>query len=251
MDVGQIALLAGAGFIGGIVNALAGGATLITFPAMLMAGLPPVIANASNAVAISPGHVLAVLADREKLSPLRGVMGSQIVAAAFGGAAGAFVLLAIPERYFVLPVPALIGFATLLFALAPAIQGALARRRIAISARTNALWIALASLYGGFFGAGLGIILTAVIALSGSPDIRTVKADKNLLAAAVSATAVLIFIVQGVVAWGPTGVMLAGALFGGFAGGVLNRILPGEIVRWTVIVTGVAMTLIYAVKYWT
>src|SRR5262249_27203706 len=143
------------------------------------------------------------------------------------------------------------GFATLLFALAPAIQAALARRHIAITARANALWIALASLYGGFFGAGLGIILTAVIALSGGSDIPTVKAGKNLLAASVSAAAILIFIVQGGVAWGPTSVMLIGALFGGFAGGVLIRILPGEIVRWTVIATGGAMTLIYAVKYWT
>lgn len=98
---------------------------------------------------------------------------------------------------------------------------------------------------------GLGIILTSTIALSGTTDMRSVKAAKNLLAAVVSATAILIFGVQGSVAWIPALVMSTGALFGGFAGGYLVRILPAEIVRSIVIFVGAVMTLIYAAKYWT
>ncbi|WYX08165.1 sulfite exporter TauE/SafE family protein [Achromobacter xylosoxidans] len=128
------ALLAGAGTLGGVINALAGGATLITFPAMVAAGLPPVIANASSAVAISPGHILAALADRENLPAPDRRFWLLSIATTAGGALGAFILLAIPPAYFILPVPALIAFATLLFAFAPQVQpgaraDAAARRR--------------------------------------------------------------------------------------------------------------------------
>ena len=127
MDWSMAALLAGAGVLGGAINALAGGATLITFPAMVAAGLPPVIANASSAVAISR-HILAALADRENLPAPDRRFWLLSVATTVGGALGAFVLLAIPPAYFILPVPALIAFATLLFAFAPQVQAWSARR---------------------------------------------------------------------------------------------------------------------------
>src|SRR5271168_814642 len=122
MDWPTCSLLAAAGFAGGLINALAGGATLLTFPAMLAAGLPPVIANASNAVAIAPGHAIAALADRQRLPRLDGRLAGLAFVTLIGGTAGAVLLLVIPERLFVLPVPGLIGFATLLFAAAPRIQ---------------------------------------------------------------------------------------------------------------------------------
>jgi uncharacterized membrane protein YfcA len=245
-------LLFAAGIAGGVINALAGGATLLTFPAMLASGLPPVTANASNAVAIVPGHLLAVLADHRKLQPLGFRLGLSVLICLIGGILGALLLLALPERLFVLPVPALIGAATLLFLFSPQIAAWAEHRRGGSepSQLAGSSVLALASIYGGFFGAGLGVILTAVLAIGDPDDIRRVKALKNLLATAVSIAAVTIFIFEGAVSWPQTLVMLSGALFGGYLGGYLVRILPATIVRWFVIVTGAVMAVVYAVKYW-
>lgn len=245
-------LLFAAGIAGGVINALAGGATLLTFPAMAASGLPPVTANASNAVAIVPGHLLAVLADHRKLQPLDLKLGLSVLVCLIGGILGALLLLALPERLFVLPVPALIGAATLLFLFSPHIAAWAERRRGGSepSQLAGSTVLAFASIYGGFFGAGLGVILTAVLAIGDPNDIRRVKALKNLLATAVSIAAVTIFILQGAVRWPQTLTMLFGALFGGYLGGYLVRILPGSVVRWFVIVTGAVMTVVYAVKYW-
>ena len=251
MDWEMWGLLGGAGILGGLVNALAGGATLLTFPAMLAAGLPPVIANASNAVAIAPGHAIAALADRGRLPRLDRRFAALILIAFAGGAAGAILLLVIPERLFILPVPALIGFATLLFAVAPRLQAALkARHGDNRDHPWGAPLLALASVYGGFFGAGLGVLLTAVLAITEGEDLRYVKVLKNLLATMVSAATLIIFSLQGMVRWPPTLIMLAGALAGGYLGGHLIRVLPALIIRRIVIAAGIAMTVIYARRYW-
>lgn len=252
MDYTITILLFGAGIVGGVINALAGGATLITFPAMIAAGLPPVTANASNAVAIIPGHLLAVVADRSKLPRFDRRLLASAVACVIGGFLGAVLLLAIPERYFILPVPALIGFATTLFFFAPRIAHWADARRNGMekSIRVETGTLLIASIYGGFFGAGLGVILTAVLSISDPDDIRAVKALKNLLATCVSLTAVIFFIAQRAVSWHQTVIMLAGALVGGYLGGHLIRILPGTYVRNIVILAGALMTIIYAWKYW-
>jgi hypothetical protein len=252
MDLWSAALLFGAGTIGGVVNAIAGGATLITFPAMLAMGLPPVVANASNAVAISPGHIVAAIADRHKLPTSRRRLLALNLAALIGGTLGALLLLAIPATWFTAPVPLLILFATLLFSAAPRIQSWAEERRAdrARGSGDGALLLGVASVYGGFFGAGLGIILTAVLAITEPNDIRAVKALKNLTAGSVSVAAIVIFIASGIVAWPPTSVMLVGALLGGFVGGRLIRVLPAIWVRNTVIVSGLAMSAVYAWKYW-
>ncbi|MDH2381882.1 sulfite exporter TauE/SafE family protein [Bradyrhizobium sp. CER78] len=258
MDIQTSLLLLAAGIAGGIINALAGGATLITFPAMLAAGLPAVSANASNAVAISPGHLIAALADRGKLPPPTRRTISFVLVSTLGGAIGAGVLLLLPERLFVLPVPALIGFATLLFAFAPQIQTPQAKTWTIGQQKTAALpstaasaaVLGLACVYGGFFGAGLGVILTAVLSVTEPNDIRAIKALKNLLATCVSLAATLIFIVQEAVRWPETLAMLLGAMAGGYAGGHLIRVLPAPVVRQFVIVAGAVMTVIYAARYW-
>lgn len=252
MTSGIVLLLFLSGVAGGVINALAGGATLLTFPAMLAAGLPPITANASNAVAIVPGHLLAVLADRRKVLPLDAKLWSSVLVCLLGGAIGALLLLALPERLFVLPVPALIGIATLLFLFSPRIAAwAEARRGDAEPSRGLGVSVlGLSSIYGGFFGAGLGVILTAVLSIADPDDIRRVKALKNLLATSVSMAAVVIFIAERAVRWPETLTMLSGALLGGYLGGTLVRVLPAIVVRWFVIVTGAAMTIVYAVKYW-
>ncbi|WP_050464077.1 sulfite exporter TauE/SafE family protein [Herbaspirillum autotrophicum] len=252
MDWTIIALLFFSGVAGGIINALAGGATLITFPVMLAAGLAPVTANASNAVAIAPGHLIAAFADREKFPRLDRHLMLSLALCVAGGVMGALLLLALPDHLFVLPVPALVAFATLLFACAPRISAwAGRRRRGAEISRTGGLaTLTCAAVYGGFFGAALGIILTAVLALAEPDDIRKVKVLKNMLATAVSLAAITIFIIQDAVKWQETSIMLAGALPGGYAGGMLVRVLPAHIVRWCVIAAGMVMSLIYAQRYW-
>ncbi|MBC8719945.1 sulfite exporter TauE/SafE family protein [Ochrobactrum sp. Marseille-Q0166] len=251
MDFNIVILLFAAGIAGGLINALAGGATLITFPAMLAAGLSPIAANASNAVAISPGHLIAALADREKLPVLNRRTTLFIAVAVFGGAIGAVLLLVIPERLFILPVPGLIAFATLLFALAPRIQKwASSSYGDLLSTGLNSTVLGMACIYGGFFGAGLGVILSAVLSITEPNDIRAMKALKNLLATCVALVATAIFIFQGAVRWPETIIMLLGAILGGYGGGYLIRILPARYVRLFVIVVGIAMTIIYANKYW-
>ena len=246
----QMLLLFSAGVVGGVVNAVAGGATLITFPIMLMGGLPPVLANATNAVAIAPGHWLAALADRHKMPPLdRQLIGSLVIAFC-AAIVGAGLLLALPGEAFMLPVPALIGFATALFAAAPMLGRWSMQRPGSVAGKGALPALILSSLYGGFFGAGLGILLSAVIALSEPQDIRKVKVLKNLIAGSVSLAAVTVFIFKGVVIWAAAFPMLIGALLGGYAGGHLIRWLPSWLVRAFVIGTGTLMTIFYACRYW-
>jgi uncharacterized membrane protein YfcA len=255
MDWQIFALLSGAGVAGGLINALAGGATLLTFPAMLAAGLPPVIANASNAVAIAPGHAIAALADWQRLPRFDARFAGLALVTLIGGTGGAVLLLIIPERLFVLPVPALIGFATLLFAAAPKIQAwTKMRQNRRHGANRTSFWgrtaLAATAVYGGFFGAGLGVLLTAVLAITEGDDLRSIKVMKNLLATIVSVATVFIFSFRGVVRWPETLIMLAGAVIGGYVGGHLIRVLPASVVRRIVIIAGTGMTLIYARQYW-
>lgn len=242
-------MLFGAGIVGGVINAIAGGATLITFPVMLLAGLPPVLANATNAVAIAPGHLLAAVADRHKMPPLDRYLLGALVIAFCAAMIGALLLLALPGETFMLPVPALIGFATALFAFAPSIaKWAMHRHSRPVKGSLPAL--ILSAVYGGFFGAGLGILLSAVLSLREPEDIRKVKVLKNLIAGSISLAAVVVFVAKGAVIWTAALPMLAGALFGGYAGGHMTRWLPGWVVRAIVIATGAFMSIFYALRYW-
>ncbi|OCC24686.1 permease [Croceicoccus estronivorus] len=249
------AILILAGVVGGIVNAVAGGATLITFPLLLATGLPPVAANIANAIAVSPGHLLAVLADRRSLPVLDCHLYLLLLLSAAGGLAGAGLLLIIPDRLFTMPIPALIAGATLLFALAPRIARTADSRESRESRHHGAKrretgLLALTAIYGGFFGAGLGIILTAILSLSEPHDIRRIKAVKNLLASVVAIAANLFFLLRGAVHWPSAFPMLLGAIVGGYAGGHLVRVLPANVVRGVVLTAGSVMSIVYAFKYW-
>jgi uncharacterized protein len=249
MDIGIGALLFGAGLAGGVANAMAGGATLITFPAMIASGLLPIVANASNAVAVTPGHFVAAMSDRAQLPRAdRAVIGAS-AAGVVGGAIGAILLLVTPERLFTLLIPALIGIATLVFALGRRIHAA----EQSHGGRSNPLrWVLLmaASIYGGYFGGGSGVMYLAVLVITGRETIRQANVLKNLLASVVSAVTIIIFVIQGIVSWPETVVMLVGAVVGGFVGGRLVTILVPATVRGIVISAGVLMTVVYAWRYW-
>src|SRR6266850_586412 len=237
MDVQTGLLLFGAGVAGGIVTAMVGGASLITFPALLAGGLPAVVANASNTVALTPGNLVAALADVERLPPWdRSLLGVAGVCAA-GSVAGA--------------VPLLIGFATLLFALSGRIRAwIVSRAATSDGTGSAALLFAPVAVYGGYFGAGMSVMLLAILSVSRPGDFRTINVIKNLLSGLTSAVAVVVFVLQGVVAWPPTVVVMAGAVLGGFAGGRLVRVVSPDLMRWIVIVVGTILTVVYARRYW-
>ncbi len=255
MQIEMAALLAGAGLLGGVVTALVGGASLITFPALLAAGLPPVLANASNMVALTPASFAAIAADRGMLPrPDRALVGIVAVSAA-ASVAGALLLLATPEKAFTAMVPILIGLATLLFAFAERIRQAVARRtqRRAAGRAHPALHLlpfAPLALYGGYFGAGMSVMLLAILSIARPGDFRAINALKNLLAGLTSGTAVIVFLLQGAVVWPETLILMAGGLVGGYAGGHLARILPRDWVRTIVIAAGTLLTAVYAWRYW-
>jgi hypothetical protein len=249
-------LLFGAGLAGGVVTAIVGGSSLITFPALLAAGLPPIVANASNAVATTPGNIAAGLSDLERLPRWDRSFIGLMLACVAGSAAGALLLLVTPERAFTAAVPLLIGFATLVFALSGPIRRWI-QSRARRSARGRApspgggilLFVPMA-VYGGYFGAGLSVMLLALLSVTRADDLRAINVVKNLLAGLTGLVAVAVFITRGMVAWPPTLSVMAGAVLGGILGARLARVLPPNLVRWIVIAVGTVLTALYAWRAW-
>jgi uncharacterized membrane protein YfcA len=254
MDLHHILLLLAAGIAGGVISSMVGGAAMVTYPALLATGLSPILAVAANLVALCPGNLLAALADRRQLPPLdRSFVG--LVLASLGGAAvGAVLLLLTPDHLFERLVPLLLGFATILFALSPRITAWL-RRRAEAQGADERHWgqsipvLLPVSIYGGYFGAGVGVLLLGVLSV-GTPTYRAANVTKNLVTSLNSVVASAIFIERGVVTWGPTLAMMAGALVGSLLGGQLAKILPNFIARVLVISVGTLLTVIFAERYW-
>lgn len=248
-------LLFGAGLAGGIVTAIVGGSSLITFPALLAAGLPPIVANASNAVATTPGNIAAGFADLERLPRWDRSFVGVMLACVAGSAAGATLLLVTPERAFTAAVPLLIGFATAIFALSGRIRRWIQSRPRAAGRRASTrgaeiLPFVPLAIYGGYFGAGLSVMLLAVLSVTRADDLRGINVIKNLLAGLTGLVAVAVFIAKGMVAWTPTVLVMAGAVLGGVLGARLARVLPPALVRWIVIAVGAVLTAVYAWRAW-
>jgi uncharacterized protein len=245
-------LLFAAGLAGGIVTAMVGGASLICFPALLAAGLPPIVANASSTVALTPGNLVAGFADLERMPRWDRAFASLALIAVAGSVAGAALLLATPEKAFTAVVPLLIGFATILFALSGRIRLWILSRttdRVPSAGWSNLLFAPVA-VYGGYFGAGMSVMILAILSVSRADEFRTANVIKNLLSGLTSFVAVVVFVLRGVVAWPPALLVMGGAVIGGFLGGRLARVLPPEVMRWIVITVGTVLTAVYAYRYW-
>ena len=212
------------------------------------------MANASNTVALTPGNFAGGLADLERFPRWEPSFLGLIAVAVVGSAAGAALLLATPEKAFTALVPLLVGFATLLFALSNRIRARLARGRDGgapwSSGPVRLLLFAPVAVYGGYFGAGMSVMLLALFAATLEADFRAVNVLKNLLSGLTSLVAVIVFVSQGVIAWLPVAIMMAGVLVGGFLGGRLVRVLPPSVLRGIVITVGTVLTVIYAWRYW-
>jgi uncharacterized membrane protein YfcA len=252
MDLQNVALLVGAGFLGGAINAIAGGATFFTFPAMMAVGLGAVTANASNTVALAPSSLAAFIAMRRYLSGAKNLLASFLVLGAIGGALGASLVLWLGDARFRACVPWLLLIATVLFAAGPKIVEWMRAANIhheRPSVRIFGLVVqALIGIYGGFFGAGMGMVTLAGLNLLGLDDIRSMNALKNLFTSLCNGIAIIVFVVAGAVSWPHSFVMMAGGLIGGFAGGKLGNILPAARARMIVTAVGTLLTIAYFAK---
>lgn len=242
-------ILAGAAFLGGALNALAGGGTFLTFPALtFFASIPPIAANATSAVVALPGYLGSVAGSHRDLAPVHGVgVRALIATAAVGGAVGAGLLLLTPAPLFRGLIPWLLLAATALFAFAPRFMAP--RRETAPVGKAAVLApLFVVSIYGGYFNGGLGILLLAVFGLLGLSSLPTMSALKNLMAAVLASFSVAIFAAAGLVAWREAAIMAAASLVGGYAGARVTRLLPRIVLRAIVIGTGLIMTVLFFLR---
>lgn len=250
-DVSSLMLLAAAAFGAGVLNAIAGGGSFLTFPALVFTGVPPIVANATSALAVSPGYLGSTLGFRPELRalPARRLWREALIAAV-GGVAGAGLLLVTPAKVFAGIVPWLLLFATVLFAAGPLI----ARRAQAAAGHAQGLdrWrepgLLAVAIYGGYFNGGLGILLMALYTVTGEGRIHTVNALKNLNSLVLSWLSVAAFVVAGAIAWRQGLIMMVAATAGGFFGARWSKRLPAPVVRTGVIVTGLVMSAVFFLR---
>jgi uncharacterized membrane protein YfcA len=246
VDVSEAAFLAGAGFLGGGVNAIAGGGSLIVFPALVASGLGTLVANVTNSVALWPGYVGGVVGFRAELAGQRSRATVLSAAAVVGSAVGCLLLLATPASAFDIAVPFLVLFASLLLAAQPRIAAALGRpspdhrdaRRVLYPAVT------VAAVYGGYFGGALGVILVGTLALSVHDTLRRLNALKAVLSLTVATVTVGVFGLFGPVHWAEVGVVAPAALAGGLAGARVARRLNDQVLRWCVVGFGLTVAVV-------
>ena len=248
----NVPLLAVAAFAAGVLYAVAGGGSFLTFPALVFAGVPPIMANATSALAVSPGYLGSTLGFRPELRALpRQRLQGETLIAAVGGVVGALLLLVTPARLFNGLVPWLLLFATALFLLGPA----LARRAQARAgdgdhpyARWRPLGLLLVAVYGGYFNGGLGILLMALYTVTGESRLTVVNALKNLNSLVLSWLSVAAFVLAGAIAWPQGLLMMAAATVGGYVGARWSRRLPVAWLRALVVGTGLVMSAVFFLR---
>jgi uncharacterized membrane protein YfcA len=246
-DASTWILLALAGFGAGVLNAVAGGGTFLTFPVLVWAGIPPIPANATSALAVCPGYFGSIAGFRQELAVLpRRVLWREMAVSAAGGIAGALLLLVTPSKVFDGVVPWLLLVATVLFAAGPWLA------RSAGGASGLARWrlpgLLVATTYGGYFNGGVGILLMAWYLLVGESRLNTVNALKNLNSTVLSVVSVIAYVIGGAIVWLPALVMAVFTIAGGFYGARLAKWLPTFWVRVIVIATGGVMSALFFVR---
>jgi uncharacterized protein len=235
--------------LGGALNAVAGGGSFISFPALLFTGVPPIPANATNTISLWVGTTASGGAYRERLDVSRRVMIPLIVASVIGGLIGALLLLRTPASTFMKVLPWLMLGATLLFAFGKCLTRG-ASSGLAHDATTTALVGAsvfelVVAVYGGYFGGGLGIMNLAMLAALGMTDIHAMNALKVVLGAVINGVAAVSFVIAKAVAWPQAVVMIVGATVGGYLAAHYAQKLPQRWIRGFVILTGIGMTVYF------
>lgn len=250
IDFVLVALAAAAA---GAVNALAGGGTLISFPALMAVGIPAVSANVTNTVALCPGYLGATLAQARDLRGQGTRLRLLLPAAVAGGVLGGILLLETGERLFRALVPFLILLASVLLAVQEPLRAWVLRRTGkgeagAAAEKWAALPVGLAAVYGGYFGAGLSVIVLAALALMLADSLTRLNALKQSVAFSVNVAAAVFFVFSGKVVWPAALLMAVGALAGGALGGRLAGRLSPVALRWAVVTVGSVIGLAYLVR---
>lgn len=247
-----LALCASA-FVAGVMNSVAGGGTLLTFPALTQV-VPFVVANATSTVALLPGSLAGAWGYRKELAHVRGFALRLLPVSLAGGWLGSELASRYPNQFAVL-VPWLLLTAAVLFLIQPLVSRALKRKAGAAatppSVRTAVGVMAfqfLVATYGGYFGAGIGILMLTALGFMGVGDIHRMNAVKTFLAAAINGVSVIVFIRDGLVNWPFAGAMAVAAVCGGYAGARVARRLPAVYVRWAVVVIALGLVVYYALS---
>jgi uncharacterized membrane protein YfcA len=229
-----------AGMGAGTINAVVGSGTLLTFPTLLAVGIPPVLANVSNNIGLSPGTAAGAIGYRRELEGQRGRLLRLIPASLLGGILGAVLLLTLPGSAFKAVVPGLILLGCVLVAVQPWLS-----KRISLPAHTHrgAWWVIpavfLTGVYGGYFGAAQGVLLMAILGIGMDANLQRMNGLKNVLATVVNGVAAILFIIVADVDWLAVALIAVGSTIGGFVGARYGRKLPPTGLRVLIVVIGV------------
>ena len=245
MSIANAALIAVAGFLAGGVNAVAGGGSLISFPALVASGLPTLDANVTNTTAVWPGYLGSAMAYRAELADQRPRLRILGITSVAGGATGSVILLAAPDAVFDAVVPFLVLFGSLLLLAQPRIAAAV-RNRVGSGRRdTIQLHAAVfvAAVYGAYFGGGLGVILLAVLGIFVADHLQRLNALKSAISLIINTIALVAFALFGPVDWLSVAIVAPASLAGGYVGGRMARRLSPDGLRTTVVVFGVVVSI--------
>ncbi|KQU52913.1 hypothetical protein ASG67_08530 [Sphingomonas sp. Leaf339] len=250
LDPASLSLAAGAGVVGGAMNALAGGGTFATMPALLALGTPANIANATSNLALMPGAAASAWSFRDELAPVGDVPVRRLAAITFAAALVGSALLAwTPGAAFDVIVPWLLLVATLAIVFGPRLADWL-RHRVTIGPRVLVAAQAVLGVYGGYFGGGIGMMMTATYGLLAGASPRSMFAPRTLMLATANFSAAIVFVLAGLVRWEACVPMLAGGIVGGWLGAIVGKRLPPWAVRgWTILVTALTTTVFFYRAY--
>ena len=241
-------LLALAGLLAGTMNAVAGGGSFVSFPVMVLLGLPPIAANATSTVALFPGTMASTFAYRDDLHGIAGISLKVLLPLSLaGGLIGAILLLVTPGGAFDLVIPWLLLLATLTFAGGRHL-GEWLRRYVRIGRPTFLTIQFILSIYGGYFGGAIGLMMMAVWTLIDTADLKTLSGPRTLLVSATNGAAVLCFAIAGAVRWPEMLAMMVSAIVGGYTGARFARHLPPAVLRWRVVALSATVTVVFFLR---
>lgn len=241
-DVPSLFALVVIGAVASGINAVAGGGSLLSFPALVGFGVPALEANATNALALWPGAIAGSLGFMNQLSRMKRTLLTMLLPSAVGGAAGAFLLVSTPERAFKLIVPALVLLATALLALQPRIRRWSLEHRRQLPVYAGVLLQLAVAVYGGYFGAGMGILMLAVLGVMTDGTLHELNAVKGWLGLLINLVASALFLAQGLVVLWPAIAMMIGAIAGGYAAARVSQRIDPEKLRRAIVALGFVMT---------
>ena len=249
MNTSSFLLIAGAGVLAGAINSVAGGGSFFTLPLLVYFKIPSIPANATSTVALWPGSLASLGAYRREMAAQPRLATVMALVSLAGGAVGAWILLHTTARTFDQLLPWLTLFATLLFAFG---KGLSARLNLSLGEAENSRAMVqsgaiqfVIAIYGGYYGAGAGIMMLSVLALLGMKNIHAMNGFKSLLNCSFNAAAIVMFVLKRIIFWPQALAMMGGAIVGGYGGAWLARRMPPAYIRRFVIVTGVATTLYF------